>query len=46
MKRRYITNLEYIGAGKFRATFTCAHVQEIEGSTRRIPRIGVCEQCK
>lgn len=46
MKRRYITKLEYIGSGKFNATFSCSHSQVIEGSTRRLPRIAACEQCK
>lgn len=45
MKRRRITSLDYIGSGIFRATFSCSHVQQITGSTRRLPRIAVCEQC-
>lgn len=46
MKRRYVKNLEYIGSGKFRALLSCQHVQVIEGSTRRLPRIAPCQLCK
>lgn len=45
-KVRRILKLAYLGAGRFRATFTCLHVQEIEGSTRRIPRQALCLSCR
>lgn len=45
MKRRKITALSYIGSGRFRATFSCSHVQEIQGSTTRLPRMANCAAC-
>lgn len=44
-KVRRITHLDYIGRSRFRATFTCGHVQEITGSTRRLPRQARCLAC-
>lgn len=44
--RRNISDLSYIGAGVFRATLSCGHVQEFAGSTRRLPRTAICEHCK
>lgn len=46
MKRRYVKELQPLGAGLFRVLLSCGHTQEVPGTVKNLPRIAPCQLCK